>query len=105
MKTAIQIALVVVATAFALNAMSQVGQPWQPEYEESRLPRLFSTDSPAGTWKHSDDLRDKQVNRGIASAVVIAVYLPSAIVLGPLSVVDFFVTKRKIRKNASLTSK
>lgn len=37
MKTTIQIVLVVVATAFTLNAMSQtLGQPWSSEFEESR---------------------------------------------------------------------
>jgi len=84
-----------------------IGQPWPEGLEETniKLPRLFRTDSPAGTWMRADDLRDKRMNRGIASAVITAVYLPAAVVLGPLSVVDFFVTKRKLRKNANLISK
>ena len=106
MKTTIQIALVVAATAFALNAMSQtVGQPWSSDFEEFELPNLFSTDSQEGTWQHADDLRDKRINRSITLTAIIAAYPPSAVVALPLQVVDFFVTKRKLRKNASLISK
>ena len=45
MKIAIQIALVVVATAFALNAMSQVGQPWDSSWDSPVRSSTMRVDS------------------------------------------------------------
>jgi len=110
MKTTIKIVLIAAATFFTLNAMAQdyrVGQPWPQDAQESslELPRLFRVDSPPNTWMRADDLRDKRINRVLTSVAAFVVFPPSGIVLGPLSVVDFFVTKRKLRKNANLISK
>lgn len=50
MKTAIQIALVVVATAFALNAMAQtVGQPWDSSWDKPARSSTMRVDS---TWSN-----------------------------------------------------
>ena len=72
MKTTIQIVLVVVATAFALNAMSQtIGQPWPTDLEESR-PQFLDN------WKKYSEqelnLRQDTRNMVYAAALVGCLY-------------------------------
>jgi len=103
------VTLLAVCTMLCLttSASAQVGRPYSgpDDFKNIKNVRLFTIDSPDGTWMRADDLRDKRINRGIASVVAIAVYPPSAIILAPLTLADAIVTKRKIRKNANLISK
>ena len=73
MKTTIQIVLVVVATAFALNAMSQtIGQPWPTDLEESR-PQFLDN------WKQYSEqelnLRQDTRNMLYAAGAVACAYI------------------------------
>ena len=90
----------------AASASAQSGQPWDSSYGEPfEAPRIFRVDTPSGTWQHGVDLQNKKVNRNLASMVVVAAFPVSGVVLGPLFVVDFFVTKRKQLKNANLAKR
>ena len=87
MKTAIQIALVVVATAFALNAMSQTGQQHQDYNDYMKFDKQFMTKYERGlvaTYNNgvrheAAKMKRKAIKNGVAGLFFPVFFIPSAV--------------------------